>query len=84
MPKRTKTKNLPVLPHSDKATLPNGKTLTYGEEFSVKGEGRFKFLYVWEPDGSVVCYGPVGKQTAQMRSFLTDRITTVHRKKVQR
>lgn len=83
MPTRRKTRG-PDLPHSDTLELPDGRTLTEGDEFSVKGEGRFKFLYHFLPDGSAAAHGPVNKQTAMLRAFAPTRITTIHRKQIAR
>ena len=62
-------------------------TLNYDDEFSVHGEyGRFRFRYLWEPDQSIVCYGPYSqqggpKQTACRRAFRADQISKIYRKK---
>lgn len=71
------------LPRHRVAELPDGRSLTVGDEFSVTGEGRFRFAYVWEPDGSIAGFGPVGSNRAQWRSFSPDRVRTVHRKKTE-
>jgi len=67
------------LPHRSEATLPDGRTLEARMEFSVKGEGRFRFHYLFEPDGSLAAFGPVGRPAAQWRSFLPEAVTTIHR-----
>jgi len=69
-----------VLPHSREMTLPDGRRLEADDEFSVPGEGRFRFAYEWKPDGSVAGFGPVeGKGPKSWRSFHPDRIKTIHR-----
>jgi hypothetical protein len=72
------------LPHREVVTFDDGRTLRRGDEFTVKGEGRFKFLHLFVPDGSVTCFGPVNNQQAMIRSFGADRVGTIHRKKVGR
>lgn len=69
----------PVLPHNLTLTLPDGRTLTQGQEFSVTGEGRFAFAYEYLPDGSVTCFGPVGSNEARWRSFKPERVKTIHK-----
>lgn len=82
MPTR-RTTVTPDLPHDERAVLPDGRTLEPGTEFTVPGEGRFRFAYQWGPDRSLAAYGPVGKATAMMRAFRPDRVRTIHRKGVQ-
>jgi hypothetical protein len=67
------------LPHDSEVTLPDGRTLTEGVEFTVPGEGRFRFLYVWLPDGSIAA-SPVKDGVSGRRSFKPEQITTIHRK----
>lgn len=68
------------LPHKDTMTLPDGRTIRDGDEFTVPGEGRFRFAYEYLPDGSVTAFGPVvTKGTKSWRSFRPDRIRTIHR-----
>ena len=75
-----RTGTSPVLPaRNPTLTLADGRVLTAGQEFSVKGEGRFRFAYQFSPDGSVTAWGPVGAQSAQWRSFHRVRIGTIHR-----
>jgi len=74
------------LPHLEEMEVPAGK-LYPGREFTVKGEGRFRFRYGWAPDGSVTCYGPItgaGKHRANVRSFTPKQVRTVHRKTTER
>lgn len=73
-------KTTPNLPHSLTVTLPNGKALSEGQEFSVKGQGRYVMRYLFQPDGSITAYGPVGSQQAQWRSFKPEAVSMVHRK----
>jgi len=73
---RRKTK-APTLPH---ATFDlDGRTMERGDEFTVKGEGRFSFRYVYTPDGSVTCYGPVDSKDVTTRSFAPERVGAIHR-----
>lgn len=67
-----------TLPHGDSIEV-RGKTLTRGDEFTVKGEGRFAFRNVYLPDGSVTAYGVTDKSGGGARSFMPDQITTIHR-----
>lgn len=55
----------------------NGTTLSHGDEFTVRGEGRFSFRYGWK-NTQVTCWGPIGA-TSSMRTFDASRITTIHR-----
>ncbi len=74
----------PELPRARTLTLTDGRTLEEGDEFSVPGEGRFRFAYEFLPDRSVTCWGPIGSDgstaNAQWRSFKPERIRTIHRK----
>ena len=60
--------------------------LVPGSEFTVKGEGMFRFRYGWQPDGSVCCYGPItgGAHHAMVRNFPADAVRTIHRKTITR
>ena len=83
------TKAKVVLPHSDVVELPSGKTLTVGREFTIPRVGRFSFRYLYEPDGSVAAYGPLGSDgrpsgRARLRSFKPEQIRTVHNVKAER
>lgn len=74
-----------VLPHVASAELPDGRVLEVGDEFTVKGHGRFSFRYLFTRDGSLTCWGPVLSQQAQWRSFDPGRhVITVHRKPLMR
>lgn len=70
--------------HSESVSLGERRTLARGDEFTVKGEGRFKFLHIYRPDGSVTAWGPVGSQQAMMRSFTLEQVGTIHRTKRSR
>lgn len=62
----------------------DGKTLSHGDEFTVRGEGRFAFRYGWgKPHPTeVTAWGPVtNPQQSSWRTFRLDDITTIHRKK---
>lgn len=73
-------------------SLPDGRSLEVGDEFTVKGtpqsDGRYAFRYGYGvaagEANSVTCYGPVGAKDKSVRSFRPDHITTIHRKKVER
>lgn len=76
----------PVLPpRADTTTLPDGRTLTQGQEFTLIGGGRYRFAYEFRLDGSVTCWGPIGSKqiegNANWRSFKPDQIRTIHRSK---
>lgn len=76
-----KTHHPVTLPHSPTAILPDGRELSEGDEFTIHGGGRFRFKYLYQPDGSVCAWGPTGSQYAQTRSFQPSRIKTIHRQK---
>lgn len=65
----------------DKVSLPDGRTLTQDQLFSVHGErGWFSFRYVRNND--VTAWGPVntaGSQNAQWRSFTPSNIKRIKR-----
>lgn len=78
--KRTASK--PVeLPHETTMTLPDERTLIAGDEFTVKGKGRFRFEYRFGRDGSVTAYGPINSHKARWRSFKPEAVGPIHRKK---
>lgn len=54
-----------------------------GTEFTVKGEGRFRFDRLGK-DGSLTAWGPVTSSRRSWRSFRPEVVRTVHRKKVGR
>lgn len=84
---KRKTTIKAALPHEGTITLPDDRVLEHGDEFTVKGEGRFVFAYEYKPDGSVTAWGPINKsggQLAQWRSFDPDRVTRIHRKTINR
>lgn len=58
----------------------NGRTLDEETEVSIKGErGRFRFVGVFNGDGSGTFYGGVTGHE-MFRSFHLDRISRVHNK----
>lgn len=65
--------------HLEEVELPDGRMLRAGQEFTVRGAGRFRFRWLWTPDNSITAYGPVGKQAASWRSFPTTAAITIHR-----
>lgn len=81
MAKRNASKKKPQLEHVESVAVGERRELTRGDEFHVKGEGRFKFLHLYKPDGSVTAWGPVNSQQAQFRSFRVQDIGTIHRTK---
>jgi hypothetical protein len=55
--------------------LPDGDKLEVGDLFTVKAlNGKFRFKYVYTPDGSLAAWGPVDSQHAQARAFPLDRV----------
>jgi len=62
------------------ATLPNGKILGEDDEVTIKGVGRFRFMYGWGNDEATF-WGPLNRGAPSWRTFKVDRVTTVHRKK---
>lgn len=81
MAKRRLATVVALRPVADTAVLPDGRRLESGREIKIEGEpGSFRFVYVWEPDGSLVCWGPLDSQHAQWRSFRPSRVKRVHRK----
>lgn len=62
------------------AVLPDGRTLVAGREIRIKGvPGRYRFCYLWLPDGSVTVWGPIDNAHAAMRSVRAGRVRTIHR-----
>lgn len=63
--------------------LVDGRTLDHGDEFTIKGEGRFSFRYGWRTSGvhgtEVTCWGPVNSQQAAWRTFPASAVGTIHR-----
>jgi len=70
-----------TLPHAPTATLPDGRELSEGDEFTIHGGGRFRFKYLYQPDGSICAWGPIDSKLAKQRNFRPDRIKTIHRSK---
>lgn len=70
-------------------TLPDGRVLEHPDEFTVKGQGRFKFHYGWQPSDQThppqaTAYGPVASGDAKWRTFYANQITRIHRPKPTR
>ena len=61
----------------------NGRHVTEGTEVTVKGAGRFRFMYQ-RPNGDLTVYGPVDTKGAtpngMVRSFKVTAVTKVHYK----
>lgn len=83
MKRRTASPPAP-LRHSETMILPDGRRLDEGDEFTLHGGGRFRFLYEYLADGSVAAFGPVGSPRAKLRAFQPERVRTVHRDKKSR
>ena len=83
MPNRRKSKAKPNLEHGPEWQHPTtGQVLSVGDHFSVKGLGRMRFRYVWPPDGSIACFGPVDskgapKNGAMNRAIRPEKITRI-------
>lgn len=63
-------------------TLPDGRHLDVGDEFTVPGCGRFRLRAV-RPNGELTGWGPITSNGTiphgGMRSFRPDAVRTVHR-----
>lgn len=66
---------------SDTLTLPDGRVLEPGTEFSIKGQGRYLFKYGWKGT-EATAYGPVASQDAMWRTFRASAITRIHKPKL--
>lgn len=79
-----KRKEIPPPPnphHRDVMSTRHGE-IVFGAEVSIEGlKGRFRFLYGWDDNGATF-WGPIGGQTAKMRTFAIPQITKIHKKKV--
>jgi hypothetical protein len=88
MPVRTGRPPARALPHRPELTLPDGRTLAAGQEFSIHGGGRFVFSHEHTPDGSATAWGPIGSKAieagASWRSFKPSQIKTIHRSTTER
>jgi hypothetical protein len=87
MPVRTGRPPARALPHRPELTLPDGRTLAAGQEFSIHGGGRYRFVHEYTPDGSVTAWGPIsatGAPNASWRAFKPDQIKTIHKTKTER
>lgn len=72
---------VPTFPLRSDTLEVNGRLLSHGDEFTVRGEGRFSFRYGW--NGDCTAWGPItNPQQAQMRTFRIEAIATIHNKKV--
>lgn len=82
-PRTTRRTTEVHLPHQTVVELPDGATISDGDQFTVHGErARYKFRYQWTPDGSLAAWGPVNKdgttlQEAQWRAFTAEQIRKV-------
>lgn len=71
-PDRTKSSVLDLGPR---------RKMEAGDEFTVTGEGRFRFKAYVRVDGGaewVDCWGPIGNRAA-WHSFRLDQVGTIHR-----
>lgn len=69
----------PVLPKVFEVTLPDGRRLERGQEFTLHGGGKYLFGYGYlHGRRSLTAWGPVGKD-ASWRSFYPEQVKTIHR-----
>lgn len=82
---RRKAAELDPEPHPDPEPQPveGVRSPERGQEFTIRGEGRFRADRLTDGGSSVTCWGPLrrdGKPTrASWRTFRLDRINTIHR-----
>lgn len=83
MPKKKPVDRPEVLDWPQSYTFDDGRVLNAGDEFTVKGEGRYKMRYL-RPNGEVTCWGPINSKgltpDGRMRSFRLEDISIVHEK----
>lgn len=64
-------------------TFEDGRVLNAGDEFTVKGEGRYRMKYM-RPNGEITCWGPINTKgltpEGGLRSFKIEDISVVHDK----
>lgn len=79
-----KRREIPVAPDprkSETLTLPDGRELELGDEFTVKTSretGRYTFRYGYHGD-QATCWGPVTSKQPMWRTFRAADITRIHR-----
>jgi hypothetical protein len=74
----------PTVTEETATTLDDGRHLEVGDEFSVKGVGRFRLKKIRD-NGELNAWGPIESggtiPNGGMRSFRPDSVSTVHTKK---
>jgi len=74
----------PLADRDTATTLPDGRHLELGDEFTVAGCGRFRLRSI-RPNGELNGWGPITSNGTiphgGMRSFRPDDVRTVHDKK---
>jgi hypothetical protein len=72
----------PVANWATDIELADGRRLSQGDEFTVKGQGRFRFVRQ-RPNGELNCWGPIPRngvvRHGSVRTFLESAVATVHR-----
>jgi hypothetical protein len=72
----------PVADWDTDIELPDGRRLTRGDEFTVTGQGRFRFVRQ-RPNGELNCWGPIPRngviRHGSIRTFAPGSVATVHR-----
>jgi hypothetical protein len=65
-------------------TLPDGRHIEVGDEFTIPGVGRFRLKAI-RPNGDLTGWGPIASNgtipNGGMRSFRPDTVRTIHDKK---
>ena len=72
----------PLADRDTATTLPDGKHLDIGDEFTVPGEGRFRLKAI-RSNGELNAWGPITSNgtipNGRMRTFRSHIVRTVHR-----
>ena len=72
----------PLADRDTATTLPDGRHLDIGDEFTVPGAGRFRLKAI-RPNGELNGWGPITSNgtipNGGMRTFRPDSVRTVHR-----
>jgi|DEB0MinimDraft_6_1074348.scaffolds.fasta_scaffold119880_2 hypothetical protein len=81
---RRRCRKSPLGERDTATTLPNGKHIEVGDEFSVPGAGRFRLRAI-RHNGELNGWGPIASNGTiphgGMRTFRPDDVRTVHNKK---